>query len=188
MSSFARNYPQLWKCKMNSDISHRELNMVSKNLDLGETKTDILLHEKVTNQCKKKIIICIIFMVISSLITLYFVVERRTSAQTQSNTIDIYPYIKLQTNLAKQGDTQALIWLANSGNADSVILDKLRLLIESSTNPEIIEAAIKADRDLSKDMKNHKGFSKIEIDALKERAIQLGSTKYLMERLMGDNK
>lgn len=173
---------------MNNEISQNETSFVSEKLNVSATESDISSYEKNIKKSRIKILACLIFMVISALVTLYFIVEQRTTNLSQIEKVDVSAYVNLQTALAMQGNQQAMIWLAKSGNADNVIFDKLRLLIETSTNPEIIEVAISLDDQLKVKDETHKGFNEAEIVVLKQRAIEQGSSKYLLEKLMGENK
>jgi predicted RND superfamily exporter protein len=173
---------------MTSEISHEELQLELPKLSLDKTYEEIAFQNEQARRGKRIIIGCLILMVLSPCIALYFVVDQRKTKQYEKNIVDQSAYISHQENLALEGDQQALIWLANNGHSDKVVFNKLAQLVDSTQNPEIIEAALKSDQDLKKKDANYTGYSANEITKLKADAIKKGSVSLLLEELEGEDK
>lgn len=173
---------------MTSELSQEApIEQQSNKLNIEQTHEQILLHQNSITSGKKIIIACLITMIISALLTLCAVVENRNQAKKKQSLANQPVYIEHARNLAATGNENALIWLAISGNASKVEFQKLHALVQNNTkNPNVIDALLKTDEILKKENPEFKGLNDSEIETLKAKGIELGSSKLIEEKYLED--
>lgn len=172
---------------MTSELSQEApIEPLSNKLNIEQTHEQILLHQNSIFTGKKIIIVCIVTMIISVFFTLCAVVENRNQAKKKQALANPPVYVEHARNLAATGNESALIWLALSGNASQIEFQKIKALVHTTENPQVIEALLKSDDTLKKANPEFKGLGDYEIKTLKAKGIKLGSSKLIEEKYMED--
>lgn len=168
---------------MTSELSQNLNTEPSNNkLNIEQTHEQILTHKNSISFGRKCIAFCLTVMIISTLASLFMVVEKRQSAQEKKAKADQSEYLEYARNLAVTGNENALIWLSMSGHTNATDFQKIKASSQTTENPHMIEALLKSDELLKKQDPNFKGLDHSQIKAFKAKGIELGSVQLIEEK------